>query len=277
MPSITPPLSSVTAPYDSLNSILNTVRTRMNDAIASIGGDILTNDQPYTQQNANDGWRNLQAEIANLGFSKYKRKFWGYGLPIVASTDPSSETQWTWSYFFDGTSYYAPPECSVLPADFICPLKMKERQTGTNQPFILMQMAPDGLPECRKTPYNRCFEWKNDAIYMPGSTYSMDLEVEYAAYDADFVNQGDPTDGGVYWYNLPVPIMRCRSALANFICAEAAGARGDMDAQAFLDAARRDTKLLFNNSDVKLKQRTPVSRRPYGRGSSWQLNGNSGY
>ena len=140
-----------------------------------------------------------------------------------------------------------------------------------------MTLAPDGLPDCRKTAWNRYFEVREDAIYMPGSLYSMDLRIEYAAYLADFVNVGDPTMGGTYWYNLPVPIMRCRSAFANYIAAEASWARDDVDAQTFVDQAENDCRLIFNN-DVKMKQRHPVSRRPYGgRGGSWRLNGSSGY
>lgn len=284
MPIPPPP---VLAPYPVLETALNLARTRLNDAIQNIGGDVLTDTQPFTGAMVNGAWRNLQVFLANLGYSKYKRKFWAYALPVVASTDPSSECFWSWTQFFDGVGYFAPPTVTVLPQDFIAPLVIKERQTGTNQVFHRMQMAPDGLPEGMKRPWNGCFEWKNDAIYMPGSTYSMDFEVEYAAYDYDFATY-TPVDGQgpilgngstLAPSNMPIPIMRSESAMANYIAAECSNGRDDVDAQPFLDKAEKDAKLLMNNSDVKLKQRRPVQRRAYsGRnGGRGQLYGAQGY
>ena len=274
MSPIPPPLA--VAPYDYLESVLNVARTRLNDAIQSLGGDILTDIQPFTGTMTNSAWRKLQAYLANAGFSNYKRKFFGYGLPITATYDPSQPNLWNWSYFFDGSSYWTSPQISVLPSDLICPLYLKERQTGSDAPFVPMRMMPDGLIETRKCPWNGQWEWKNDTVYIPGSTVSMDFEVEYAAYDADFVTTnnvlGNPNvSPAITPSNMQVPIMRCQSALANYLCAEMALGRNDIDAAAFVTAAETDAKLVMNN-DVKLKQRTPVQRRPYrsrGRGLMW--------
>lgn len=256
------------SPYDSLESALNVARTRLNDAIAAIGGDILTDSQPFTATMVNSAWRQLQAYLSNLGYSKYKRKFWAYAMPKVATTDPSLPVIWSWTYYFDGVSYYAPPVVTVLPNDLIAPLIVKERQTGTNAQFTRLKSAPDGLCEGQKRPWNGEFEWKNDAVYMPGSTSSMDFEVEYAAYDVDFIATnnvlGNPTTNPATTpANMPIPIMRSQSALANYIAAECALGRDDVDAPTFLAAAQADAKLLMNNSDVKLKQRHPVQRRSY--------------
>ena len=276
---VPPPFTA--APYDNLESVLNLSRTRFNDAIASIGGEILTDTQPFTATMVNSAWRRLQAQLCNLGYSKYKRKWWGYGLPAVASQDPSSETFWSWTQYFDGVAYYTAPVVPLLPQDMIAPLVIKERQSGNNQPFSKMMLAPDGLRECRKRPWNGQFEWKNDAIYMPGSTFSMDFEIEYAAYDYDFVSTngvlGNPaTTPPTTPFNMQVPIMRCQSAFANYVCVECAKGRDDVDVPQFLAEAEQDAKLLMNNSDVKLKQRHPVQRRAYagrGRGQLWGTQG----
>lgn len=263
MPS--PPPPPVQPPYDTLESVLNVARTRLNDAIASIGGDILTDTQPFTAVMTNSAWRKTQAYLSNLGFSRYKRKFFAYTMPVINSQDPAAETIWTWTYFYDATSYFVPPTVNVLPGDLIAPLKISERQSGTNQVYSPMQLAPDGLPEGIKMPWNRFFEWKNDAVYMPGSTFPMDLELEYAAYDNDF-----PSSGNVL--TLPgtqlVPIARVQSGFANYLCAEMAWGRDDIDYQKFIGDAQVDLQLLMNNSDVKLKQRRPVQRRPYARRNS---------
>lgn len=274
------PPPTVVAPYDYLESVLNLARTRLNDAIQSLGGDILTDVQPFTGTMTNAAWRNLQAFLANLGYAKYKRKFFGYAYPVTATYDPSQPNLLTWTYFFDGVSYYQSYPVSLLPNDFICPLRMGERITGSNSRFVPMAMKPDGLDEWQKRPWNGQFEWKNDAIYIPGSTRSMDFEIEYAAYDADFVTYtngsgqvvlGNPL-ASLTPANMPVPIMRCQSSFANYLCAEVAMGRDDLDVQDFIAKAEKDAKLLFNNADAKLKQRTPVQRRSYrgsNRGRNW--------
>ena len=409
MPIPPPPIF---APYDSLETVLNVARTRLNDAIASLGGDILTDTQPFTLTMTNSAWRMLQAYLCNLGYSRYKRKFWAYALPAADSQDPSTNQVWSWTQFVNCSgAVYAPPTVDLLPQDFIAPLVIKERQTGNNQPFSRMGSAPDGLPEGRKRSWNGIFEWKNDGIYFPGSTFSMDFEVQYAAYDYDFseqsywfgaasVTNGSPdvtgigtqwnstmtgwtlTVNGVQaivqavntntsltliapfsgstassatyalsstssyaigtvsvtnglsavagigtnwtsslngnsiivngtqavvqtvqsptaltlqtafsgttagsasyaivggWQTSQVPIMRSQSAFANYLAAEVSAGRSDVDVAAFVAAAEMDSKLLMNNSDVKLKERRPVQRRPYagrGRPALW---GNQGY
>jgi len=274
-----PPPTAV-APYDSLESVLNLARTRLNDAIQAIGGDILTDIQPFTATMTNSAWRKLQTYLANLGYSKYKRKFFGYALPITATFDPALPNSWSWTYYFDGVSYWGPP-ASILPSDLICPLRLSERQTGSNSRFVPMRMCPDGLPEYSKKPWNGYFEWKNDMIFIPGSTNSMDFEVEYAAFDADFVTTnnvlGDPTTNPATTpSNMPVPIMRSQSALANYLCIEVVLGRDDIDVNSFMTAAESDARQIMNNSDVKLKQRTPVQRGSYsnrGRSRIWGAGG----
>lgn len=283
---IPPPAPS--PPYDYLESVLQVARTRVNDAIASINGDILTDTQPFTATMTNSAWRKLQAYLANLGYSRLKQQFIAPAFPIVANLDPASQTFWSWIWYFDGTSYYAPPNINVLPFDLIVPLRMWERPTGSNSYFQPMCMAPDGLPDCRKTCWNRYFEWREDAIYMPGSLASMDFRIEYAAYLPDFAVTsnilGNPAimgpDGNPLTpANMVVPIMRCQSSLANYLAAELCMGRDDVDVQSFITSAEMDARLVMNN-EVKLKQRTPVSRKPYGgfgNGSSWRLNGYQGY
>jgi hypothetical protein len=275
MPLIPPPSGQTQYPYDNLESVLLTARVRLNDAIQTAAGDIITDSQPFTAQMCNDAWHKLQSFLANLGFNRLKNQFVALGMPPVGSTDPASQTWWNWIQFFDGESYFIPPVVTVLPADFILPLRIWERQAGTSGFFAPMHLAADGLPDQRKMAWNVWFEWRQDAIYMPGSLHSMDYRVEYAAFLADF-----PVDSNgllVTPSTQLVPIMRCRSAFANYICAEAAWARADTDAQAFVQAAEDDCTKIYN-TEVKLKQRTPVSRRPFsGRGVRSRLWGYQGY
>lgn len=249
------------APYDTVNMVLNTTRTRINDAIRQLGGELLTNNQPFTQQMTITAWRKLQAYLASIGHSRLKRRAILSGVPIVGSQDPAIETEMTWMWFYDGVSYWTPNESPVLPNDMILPLKIAERQTGTYSRFIPMGFAPDGFQTQRKTCWNGEWNWREDGLWMPGSLVKMDLELYYAAYLIDFATNGDTP-----WYDQPVPILRSLSALSNYICYEFAAPRGDMDAAKFQTDAEADAKLL-NNVEVNMKQRTNPSRKGFsGRG-----------
>ena len=256
-------------PYDTLDSVLNSARVRMDDAIQSIGGDILTDEQPFTQEMSNDGWRRMQSFLANLGYSRLKKPLLLTGMPVVANLDPAIWCSLDWQYYFDGVSYWAPPVITVLPSDLILPLRVSERVTGSQSNWSPMAMAKDQLPAIKKTVYNGWWLWENDTLYLPGSIYPMDLRFEYAAFLPDFV-----TAGTVQWYQQPVPIMRCKNALSYYICAEAAGARNDMDADPFILKAEQEARLIFNQ-EVSQKQRVPTQRRPYSgnRGGSGYSNG----
>ena len=268
-----------------LETVLNLARTRLNDAIAAIGGDILTDTQPFTATMVNGAYRRLQAFLSNLGYSKYKRKFIAFALPACDSQDPSTFQIWSWTQFVNCSgAVFVPPTVTTFPQDFIAPLVIKQRQAGSLQPFWPqwgIAYASDGLCEGMKRPWNWQWEWKNDGVYFPGATMSLDFEVEYAAYDYDFLVTNNVLGNGVNIFpsNMPVPIMRSESALANFICVECCSGRDDVDVSGFIGEAEKDSRLIMNNSDVKLKQRHPVQRRGYsGRnwnyGQSW---GNQGY
>lgn len=260
------------APYDTVDSVLNTTRVRINDAIVSLGGEVLTDTQPFTQQMTNDGWRKLQAFLANNGMARFRSRCVLHAFPVVGTMDPASQTLLNWSWYYDGVSYFYPPDTQVLPQDFILPLTVGERITGTNATFTPMNLATDGrLPDWRKRGWNGWWDWREDGIYMPGSLYSMDLEIYYAAFLQDFVTQGD-----TQWFQQAVPIMRCRSALANYIAAEFADPRGDLDAAAFTAKAEQDARLIWNR-EVSMKQRVNVTRRGYNGRNRGDRRGGAGF
>lgn len=260
------------APYDTVDSVLNTVRTRINDAIVSLGGEVLTDNQPFTQEMSNTGWRKFQSFLADKGMSRFRKRCVLSAFPVVGTQDPASETLLNWSSFYDGVSYWYPPGTQVLPQDLIQPLTIGERITGTNATFTPVEMAYNGrLPDWRKRGWNGWWDWRDDGLYMPGSLYSMDLQLYYAAFLQDFVTVGE-----LQWYQQPVPVMRCKSALANYICAEFAAPRGDMDAAAFTAAAEQDARLNFN-VDVRPKQRVNVSRRSFSGRNRGDTRGGAGF
>jgi hypothetical protein len=242
------------APYDIVDTIMNTARVRMNDAIASLGGDILTNEQPFTQQMVNSAWRRLQQYLSNLGYTRLINETIITALPICGSSDPAVQCWLDWTGFYDGTQiftgYTLPQKCAFI-------LKLWDRVSGLNAGWgCPLENVMDGLPARYKYNRNAIFTIFDDKIYMPGTSQPVDLRIRYAQFFPDFTTQG-PT----FWYQQPVPITGCLDALADYICVEASDGRDDVDSQTFKSRAENEAKLIFNR-DVRLKNRSNVRRRP---------------
>ena len=258
MPLPPPPLS---APYDFAETILEFARVRLNDAIQSIGGEVLTDTAPFTQTYFNLAYRRLQEEMADLGSVRTNGHVYLPGLPPCGTTDPGTQVQLTWTYYFDGAgNYYVPPTISVLPFDMMEPLKIKQRPAGQQCSFMEISCAPQGVPSETKLGYQRHWMWREDGLVMTGSTQAVDLEVDYIAYLADIVsNSPIPLTP---WYQQQVPIVRCAQALAYYLAAEVGGARGDVDADAIEQKGDRETRKMLNRQ-FRSRQRVNQRRKSY--------------
>ena len=258
-PVIPPPPNSL--PMDSVDTVLNFSRARINDAITGIGGNLLSDTQPYTFTLLNAAFRHLQEDLANAGSPAFTNEAVLLDLPVVAYNDPSVQVWMSCQYYFDGVSYYSSP---VLPFDCIMPLRVWERQSGTLNQFTQVNPANDGLPDGIKTQYLSLWEWRQNAIYMPGALIQRDLRVRYASYLADIASSGTAL----------VPIIRCADALANYVAAEFAFSRGSAEANAvgnsFLSMGQQSMKRMINR-DARREQRGNHRRLGYssGRHRGW--------
>ncbi len=243
------------APYDLVQDVLNTARVRLNDAIQSIGGDILTDLAPFTQTAVNAAWRRLQELLVNLGFARLKVETIFTLVSAVGSADVGSQVWIGWTGYFNGLALSGTP---ALPQDLIAPLDLWERQSGSGASYAPMDQLLNGLPTVPKQSLNRIWEWRQEAIYMPGALSPTDIRLRYAAFLPDFVDVGL-----VFWYQQPVPIMRSLNSLAWFICSEIAKARGDLDAGGFDQQAVAAAQLIWNRDPMQGKSIT--KRSEYGK------------
>ena len=173
-----------TAPYDTLESILNAARVRLNDAIASLGGDVLKDIAVFTPQIVNNAWRRLQELLANYGFAALNREAIFASVPAVVGSDYGIQVWFNWASYFDGSSLQSAP---LLPQDMIAPLDLFERVHGTGTVvYTPMDQLFNGLPTVAKQALNRVWEWRQETVYMPGAIGLTDLRLRYAAYLADF-------------------------------------------------------------------------------------------
>ncbi len=272
MPTIPPQIST---PYDTVTGVLNMARTRLNDRLATlvpVSGKVLDNNEPFTQQVFNTAYRTMQARISDLGTNRLNKEFILTGCPICSNTDPSAQTYVDWFEYYDGNNYFQQP---VLPSDLIFPLWISERQTGMNACFPYtpnMENMVGGIPGYQKWIGNRFWQWREDKIFMPGSLYSMDLRIGYAAYLPDFVDVVDQR-----WFQQNVPIMRCLGPLSWYVCFEFCIARSAASptdtailmsaANSFKGMAESETDQLFRR-DVQQNANVNVRRLPRNGGGS---------
>lgn len=178
------------APFDTVETVLNTARVRLNDAIASLGGDVLTDTQPFTQTVVNTGFRKMQEYLADKGYTTCKGDVVVLAIPAApaALTDPSTEQWLGWGGFFDGVNLNASP---VLPQDVTSVLKVYERCNGSLAPFLdpPMEKMVDGLRQWFGTRplFNFQWEWRNNRIYVPGSLQLTDWRIQHVKYFPDFL------------------------------------------------------------------------------------------
>lgn len=255
--------------------------------LQAFSGNLLEATQSTTQQYFNNGYRHMQDELADGGVDRFYGDILIPGIPAVTNMDPAVLCFISWTQVFDGTNYQTTP---VLPSDLILPLWMSERVNGSMSPLPCwpdlpnMKMWTDGLPWLPKQPRNLNWEWRDEAIYYPGSTSVMDFRIRYRKYLPDIVDIA-----GVPWWTQSVPVVRCQDALSWWVAAEyaaAQAARHDLPsdmlmalaqlAAACQAQAKHATDLMINR-DVQKNERTEVRRIPYGGGSRGQgYNGGGG-
>jgi len=193
-------------PGDTLELVVNAARARLNDMIASAGGDILTDNNVFTIFMINDAWRKLQDFWAKLGFSRLTGEAF-----FSATAGTVTQINWTTT--------------PALPADLILPVRMWERITGSGENYLEMDRLTRGLPIVTTGPWNRYWEFREENIYIPGVTSStMDYRIRYAAFLSDFV-----ANGTTAFASQTVPVMRCLNPFSLYIAAEMAAPRGDLD------------------------------------------------
>jgi hypothetical protein len=220
-------------------------------------GEIFNDSQAYVVPTINLGWRKLQKKLTDKGHPRLQEETVLVNCPAVTDQDPAVEQWINWSFFFDGTNDQTAP---VLPGDFIAPLRMWERPSASGVNLNLfrpMRPAPDALRARRKGSWNVYWDWRNDAIYIPGSILDMDLRLRYSSYLPDIA----PANGG--FASTAIPILRCAEALAYYAAAEFVNPRGGVLGTTF--EAKGDVAVdAMTNAFAKLQQRASFSRRAWG-------------
>lgn len=186
-------------------------RAIINDMLRSTRGSILTNNASFTAPFLNSAIRKTQTYLANNGITANIKDGVVITLTPCATSDPTVQMFVSPTGYFNGASVQAQP---VLPSDMILPLRLWEREHGSNSDFLPMNPAANGLPSQQPGQFFSVWEWRNDNINLPGCVNTQDLRLRYEASlatiaaDADFTKTLIPIRQGhealatavVYWY-----------------------------------------------------------------------------
>jgi hypothetical protein len=94
----------------------------------------------------------------------------------AAAPDPSIQVSITYVGYFNGLTYN---NLFSLPANCLMVERVSERLNGSNDVFHPMTQPPQGLQSAWQGIYNGMWEYRQDAIWMPGSTETMDIRLRY--------------------------------------------------------------------------------------------------
>lgn len=243
------------AAYDTAEYVLNNARAALNDVMESTGGDILTDDWPATYVYLNQAKRIVEHELASNGVEFNVKETLLLSIPTVQSADPTQQVWISQSGYFDGASNHANP---ALPADLIVPLRLWERFSGTQNPFFQIAPASDGIPgTLMQVQQFRYWDWRTDAIYLPGATMTNDIRMRYVSYSPELTG---PTS--------VVPFRRSAIAIAFMTAWCFAAPRGAANAPSLMDMAKVEIDQIVSSTTRK-KQRSGVSKRAYGGSTGW--------
>lgn len=226
---------------------MNASRTRLNDALQSIGGEVLTDNAVFSQTIVNSAYRRLQDALADYGFSRLKQEAFFPNVAATLNLDPGSQVAFNWISYFNGAVQTSP----VLPQDMASPLKLWERRTSSGGIYYPMDQVLNGMPSAPKQNLNRVWEWREEVIFLPGATVATDIRMRYEAYLTDFMDNAPLA--ATPWYNQKVPIMRALNPLSWLICSETAKARGDLDGNYFDSMATMSIRQVWDRDPAQAR------------------------
>lgn len=265
--------------YPTLESILGLVRAIANDAFAGATntpgeGQILTdlyqgtsttNYNPQLLQCFNAAIREMYRSLRNVKAKALVRD--NYVLenvpvvngPLGASVpDPSVQTYLAFGGYFDGTNTTT---SIALPSDMLMPLKLWERQSGTNDVFIPLREAPDGLDPVDQVDEFRVWEWRENQINFIGATIPRDIRIRYMGVLPTFFPT--PPIASNYFTTTQIPILDCEESVAWLTLRNLSPGIGGAQAFALCDAQSKEQLQWLKNQEVRRMQGINYRRAAY--------------
>jgi hypothetical protein len=197
--------------FPSLQSIMNYFRSLINDdgsgTDGPTGGLIATNNSPFSLVFLNSAISDLYADMRNIGDpALIVDNYLLLGLPATNGPNSAVQVALTSFNYFDGFTTY--PQWT-LPAGIMGIMAAWERPAGSANNFQPMTEAPAGLPPVQQGDYNMIYEWRGNAMWMPGGLISLDMRLRCKVTLPDF--QGTTLDFNTTY----VPLFNCTNAIVD--------------------------------------------------------------
>lgn len=200
---------------------MNLARSLVNDMYPGINGTfgrILTDDAPFTLSYLNSAFKTLQRKLRIEGVTfPIKDNVILVNLTPVVQADPSVQVSISYVGYFDGTNMHPTPS---LPNDLLQPIDVEETTTGSGLSFSPMKQPQGGIPSMLQGNFMQYWEWRNYAIYMPGSLLTKNIRLRYTS------GQPPLNIPPAQFASTSINIMDSQEALAYLIAAQYALARG---------------------------------------------------
>lgn len=235
--------------YLTVESSTTLARAVVNDMLFSAQGEILTDTAFFTFPMVNDALEWFTNEVNNHGIDTFTKETVLTPILPIAVNDPGVQVNVSDTGYFDGVDNFESPQ---VPTDLLVPKRIWERQTGTTEQWRPMREILDGLPSICQGDRLGIWEWRSDAINMPGAVQSNDLRVRYEGSQGTLATPQDVLlfrgATGPIAYKLASVFLFSKNPEA----ATAAGA----------EAKLRVGQLATRNA--RMKQRVTTTRRSYG-------------
>lgn len=241
------------------------VRLLINDGQNGLQGQELSDDSPYTPWIINLAYSNLQDDLEDTNVESVTTAEAIVGplsaAPSAAS-DPNTQIRLGYNGYWDGTN---DTDGEVtLPGDLVMPLRVWSRPAGSVQPFLPVKQQFGGI-EARfgmglpnLIGNGSVWEFRGNALYMPGNIQAMDLRIRYIPSLALFPSADID-------FTVQVPLARAAVALAYGIAAEWTEIRGALNAP-MLRAKYEKRIEVISNKTAKRENASITRSRGYGFG-----------
>ncbi|MFP5231542.1 MAG: hypothetical protein ACLGQX_02810 [Acidobacteriota bacterium] len=165
--------------YPNLQGMMDLFRSLVNDDGGGMdgpqGGIIATNTAPFTLPFLNAAIRWVYRKLRSIGDpALILDNYILLGLPALAQPNPAVQVSLGFLGYFDGFQNHSQ---WTLPAGAMSIDRVWERVNGSGADFYPLQAAPDGLPPLQQSGVNRIYEWRGNALWMPGALQSVDLRL----------------------------------------------------------------------------------------------------
>jgi hypothetical protein len=139
------------------------------------GGLIATNTAPFTLPFLNASIRWVYRKLRNIGDpALIIDNYLLLGIPALTGPNPAVQVSLGFLGYFDGFQNH--PQWT-LPSGAMGIDRAWERVSATALDFFPLTEAPDGLAPRQQTNTMRQYEWRGNAMWMPGALEPVDLRL----------------------------------------------------------------------------------------------------